>query len=143
MGVRRSWDGEAVCSELQQISDRINHPAAYVISDNASIMNKGVRKYESVHIKDVSHTLGMFMEHVYKGDELFQSYYEGAGPSQVQVGDESVGLPAAPQATVHSAFLKPVARNRMVDKDELCLFHTQCAGTGDLLIYPPVRLIHK
>ena len=74
MSVRPSWNGAAVCSELEEVSRRVNHPPLYVISDNAGIMNKGISKFNSVHIRDISHTLGMFMEHIYKDDDEFKSY---------------------------------------------------------------------
>jgi hypothetical protein len=74
MSVRPSWNSQAVCSELEDASKRVNHPPLYVISDNAGIMNKGIELFNSLRIKDVSHTLGMFMERVYNKDEEFNAY---------------------------------------------------------------------
>ena len=74
MSVRPSWNSQAVCSELEDASKRVNHPPLYVISDNASIMSQGINKFNSLRIKDISHTLGMFMERVYTKDEEFNSY---------------------------------------------------------------------
>jgi hypothetical protein len=37
-------------------------------------MNKGIRNFNSAHIRDVSHTLGMLMERVYSKEEEFCSY---------------------------------------------------------------------
>jgi hypothetical protein len=74
MGVRPSWNSQAVCTELEEASRRVGHPPRYVISDNASIMNKGVINFNSFRIRDISHTLGMFMERVYSKDEEFNSY---------------------------------------------------------------------
>jgi len=74
MGVRSSWNGETICAELEKITQNAEHPPSYVISDNASIMNKGISKSKSLHIRDISHTLGMFMERVYKNDSEFISY---------------------------------------------------------------------
>jgi hypothetical protein len=74
MSTRSSWNSQAVCSELEDVSKRINHRPMYVISDNASIMNQGISKFNTLQIKDISHTLGMFMERVYKKDEEFNAY---------------------------------------------------------------------
>jgi hypothetical protein len=74
MSVRSSWNSQAVCSELEDASKRVNHPPSYVISDNAGIMNNGISKFNTLQIKDISHTLGMFMERVYNKDEEFNSY---------------------------------------------------------------------
>ena len=45
MSVRSSWNSQAVCSELKEASKQVNHPPLYVISDNASIMNQGINKF--------------------------------------------------------------------------------------------------
>jgi hypothetical protein len=74
LSVRSSWNSEAVCKEMKSVSCRLNHPAEYVISDNASVMNKSIRDFDLPHIRDVSHTLGMFMERVYKKCEEFNAY---------------------------------------------------------------------
>jgi hypothetical protein len=74
MSVRSSWNSQSVCSELEDVSGRLHHPPAYVISDNASVMNKGIRLFNVPHIRDISHTLGMFMERVYKNCDEFHSF---------------------------------------------------------------------
>jgi hypothetical protein len=74
MNVRSSWNGDAIRSVLEDISRRLNLPPLYVISDNASIMNNGIGKFNVLHVKDISHTLGMFMERVYGKDEEFNAY---------------------------------------------------------------------
>jgi hypothetical protein len=76
MNVRRSWNGEAICSELGAIASRVHHHPSYVISDNATTLKKGIREFKSVHIKDISHTLGMLLERVYKNDKTFKAYTE-------------------------------------------------------------------
>jgi hypothetical protein len=82
ISVRSSWNGEALCEELKNISERVNRPPSYVISDNGSVMNKGIREFQSIQIKDVSHTLGMIMERVYSKDDEFNSYMKSS--SQVK-----------------------------------------------------------
>jgi len=74
MAVRQSWDGESVSAELDKVSTRVDHPPLYVISDNASIMKKGISKSNLLHIRDISHTLGMIMERVYKKEKEFISF---------------------------------------------------------------------
>ena len=74
MSVRSSWNSEALCSELEDVSVKMKRSPAYVISDNASVMNKGIRDFGARHIRDVSHTLGMFMERIYKNCDEFNSF---------------------------------------------------------------------
>jgi hypothetical protein len=74
MSVRPSWNSQRVCSELEEVCGQLERPPAYVISDNASVMNKAIRDFGALHIRDISHTLGMFMERVYKNCEEFTTY---------------------------------------------------------------------
>jgi hypothetical protein len=74
MSIRSSWNGAAITSELNNISKRSGHAPAYVISDNAGIMNKGVCDSKLLHIRDISHSLGMFMKRIYDNDQEFKSY---------------------------------------------------------------------
>ena len=72
--VRPSWNGEAITSELKDISKKVGHNPLYAISDNASTMNKGIRESNLLHIRDISHTLGLIMKRIYDKDEEFNSY---------------------------------------------------------------------
>jgi transposase-like protein len=74
MSVRSSWNSQSVCAELEAVSKHGKKPPQYVISDNAGIMNKGIRNFNSLQIRDISHTLGIFMERVYSKDDEFISY---------------------------------------------------------------------
>jgi len=74
MAVRHSWDGESIRSELEKVSKRVGRSPLHVISDNASIMKNGVSKSNLLHIRDISHTLGMILERVYKKDKEFKSF---------------------------------------------------------------------
>lgn len=71
MAVADSWNGERVAERLTIASARVGHHPEYVISDNASIMNKGVLCANFKHQHDISHSLGMFLERTYKYDQEF------------------------------------------------------------------------
>jgi hypothetical protein len=74
MSVSRSWDGDGICTELEKVSKQAHCPPTHVTSDNASIMKKGIFKSKLLHIRDISHTLGMLMERIYKKDKMFTSF---------------------------------------------------------------------
>jgi len=74
MGVRSSWNAQSICTELKGISGQASRSPSYVISDNASVMNRAIKDFDSPQIKDISHTLGMFMERIYSKDAEFTSY---------------------------------------------------------------------
>jgi hypothetical protein len=74
IAVANSWSGEGVGVQLQKAAKKVGHNPLYVISDNASIMNKGVRCAEMKHQHDISHSLGMYLERAYKGESDFNDY---------------------------------------------------------------------
>ncbi len=74
IAIAESWNGEGVCTQLGKASKKVGHNPLYVISDNASIMNKGVRCAELKHQHDISHSLGMYLERTYKEESDFKDY---------------------------------------------------------------------
>ena len=74
MSVSCSWTGEKVKEQLEQVTEKVGHQPEYVISDNASIMNKGIRLCGLHHHRDISHSLGMYLERTYKQASDFQAY---------------------------------------------------------------------
>jgi hypothetical protein len=74
MAVSESWTGEKVKDQLEKVAHKVGHQPKYVISDNASIMNKGIRLSGISQHSDISHTLGMYLERRYKNEEDFKAY---------------------------------------------------------------------
>lgn len=74
MAVADSWNGEGVGRQLETAAGKVGHNPEYVISDNASIMNKGIRCANFKQQHDISHSLGMFLERTYKNDLEFINY---------------------------------------------------------------------
>lgn len=74
IAVAESWNGENVGLQLQQAAKKVGHDPAYVISDNASIMTKGIRCAQMKHHHDISHSLGMYLERTYKEESDFKTY---------------------------------------------------------------------
>jgi hypothetical protein len=73
ISVEKSWNGLLISDKLQEITTAMGSAPAYVVSDNASIMNKGIRDSSLIHLRDVGHTLAMFLERQYKDDAEFLS----------------------------------------------------------------------
>lgn len=74
IAVADSWNGEGVETQLKTASKKVGHNPLYVISDNASIMKKGIRCAEFKHQRDISHSLGMYLERMYKNELDFKNY---------------------------------------------------------------------
>ena len=74
MSVSSSWTGEGVKTQLETAAKKVGHQPEYVISDNASIMNKGIRLSGINHHRDISHSLGMYLERTYREAPDFKEY---------------------------------------------------------------------
>lgn len=74
MAVAESWNGQDIGAQLKTAADKVGHNPLYVISDNASVISKGVRCSGFAHQRDISHSLGMFLERTYKNEADFQAY---------------------------------------------------------------------
>lgn len=74
IAVAESWNGEGVKKQLETAANKVGHPPEYVISDNASILSKGIKCAGFRHQRDISHSLGMFLERAYKDEPDFMDY---------------------------------------------------------------------
>ena len=74
ISVSNSWTGEGVKARLQEAARKVGHQPRYVVSDNASVMNKAIRLSGINHHRDISHTLGMYLERTYKHATDFKQY---------------------------------------------------------------------
>ena len=72
ISIAKSWNGTTIKEVLEKVAEKIGHAPEYVISDNGSTIGKAVRDAGYKHHLDVSHSLGMFLERVYKNEKDFQ-----------------------------------------------------------------------
>ena len=72
ISIAKSWNGESIKNVLEKVAKKVGHAPEYVISDNGSTVRKAVRESGFKHHLDISHSLGMFLERVYKKDADFQ-----------------------------------------------------------------------
>ncbi|MEO7176201.1 MAG: hypothetical protein ABIV51_09900 [Saprospiraceae bacterium] len=74
IAVSESWNGEKIGAQLKAATEKVGHEPLYIISDNASVMNKGIRCSGIPHRRDISHSLGMLLERIYKNEADFKEY---------------------------------------------------------------------
>ncbi len=74
IAVAKSWNGEGIKRHLDIVAKKVGHRPNYVISDNASIMKKGISEAKIKHQRDISHSLGMYLERAYKDETDFKHY---------------------------------------------------------------------
>jgi hypothetical protein len=74
IGVRASWCAQDVQEMLEKVQEKIGYKALYVMSDGGSNICKGIRDSGSVHVNDVGHAMGRYLEQTYKEHELFKAW---------------------------------------------------------------------
>ena len=74
ISVKSSWNGEKIKDVLVDIENRERKAPCYVLSDNAITIDKAVKNRGYEHIRDVGHTLAMFLERKYKNNDSFVAY---------------------------------------------------------------------
>jgi hypothetical protein len=74
MAVAESWSGENISDRLRKAGNRAGHAPLYIVSDKASVMIKGARLSGMKHYRDISHSLGMYLERTYKEEVDFKTY---------------------------------------------------------------------
>lgn len=72
--VKSGWNAETAHKALDSNIKTIGKNPEYVITDNDSKMRKAVTLSDYVWHRDISHTLAMFMERVYKKDADFVEF---------------------------------------------------------------------
>ncbi len=74
ISAKPSWNSRSITEDLQKSMLKMKAAPPYVVSDNCSSLAKGIRDTGLPHIRDVGHTLGMFLERIYKNNPEFTAY---------------------------------------------------------------------
>ncbi|MDR3266689.1 MAG: hypothetical protein LBT24_03865, partial [Tannerella sp.] len=74
ISVKKSWNSKSIVDNFSETEKKMGRSPIYIISDNAYTLCKGIRDKFFTHVRDVSHTLAMFVERQYKHDSAFQAF---------------------------------------------------------------------
>lgn len=138
IAVAESWNGENIGRQLQLAAQKTGHAPEYVISDNASVMNKGVRCAGMKHHHDISHSLGMFMERTYKKEADFESYVKCMSEAKFKHNMKKMAYLLPPTQRTIARFLNLSDwvkwSARMLD-----IFHTLSADEREIFSFIPAN----
>lgn len=105
ISVGKSWNGEKIKEVLEKVSAKIGHEPEYVISDNGSTIRKAVREAGYKHHLDISHSLAMFLERVYKKETDFQELSEKVQMAQLKYNMQEVAYLQPPSQRAIARFM--------------------------------------
>lgn len=103
ISIAKSWNGTSIKEVLEKIVEKIGHNPEYIISDNDSTIGKAVRDAGYKHHLDISHSMGMFLERVYKNDPDFQELSKKVSNARLKYNMKEV-------AFIQPPFQRSIAR---------------------------------
>ena len=74
MSVKSSWNGDSIKEIFDGVEKKMGTPPAYVVSDNGSTITKAVRKKGYVHVRDIGHSVSLFVQHTYENAKDFRAF---------------------------------------------------------------------
>ncbi len=74
ISVASRWNSQSIEEIFRQTERKVGSSPVYVVSDNDSKLVKAIGQSGYTHIRDISHTLALFSEGLYKHDEEFSTY---------------------------------------------------------------------
>ena len=105
ISIARSWNGESIKGVLEKVAEKIGHAPEYVISDNGSTIRKAVRESGFKHHLDISHSLGMFLERVYKKEDDFQKLSDEVNMARLKYNMQDVAFVQPPSQRSIARFM--------------------------------------
>lgn len=105
MSVSSSWDSEGVKDRLFVAANKMGSLPRYVISDNASIMKGGIARALLPYHRDISHSLGMFLERCYKEEEDFRLYTKSMSEAQFKHNMKKIAYLLPPRQRTIARFI--------------------------------------
>ena len=105
ISIAKSWKGTTIKDVLKKVSEKIGHDPEYVISDNGSTIGKAVRDAGYRHHLDISHSLGMFLERVYKNEPDFQELSKKVSDARLKYNMQEVAFIQPPSQRSIARFI--------------------------------------
>lgn len=105
ISIAKSWNGTTIKKTLEKVVAKIGHEPEYVISDNGSTVCKAIRDAGYNHHLDISHTLGMFLERVYKKDSDFQKLSKNVQQARLKYNMQDVAYIQPPSQRSIARFM--------------------------------------
>lgn len=103
--VKPGWNAETVQETLEANINAVGKKPEYVITDNDHKMRKAISLSGNVWHRDISHTLAMFMERVYKDDAEFKEFNDRVETSKKQNCMKEIAYLQSPSQRAKARFM--------------------------------------
>ena len=77
--VDSGWNASKIEDCLKKDEKKMGRKPNYIISDNDKKLQNAILGHQCVHIRDIGHTLAMFLQRVYSKEEDFSKFFKQIG----------------------------------------------------------------
>jgi len=105
LNVKQGWTAETVNAAIKDDVATVGKDPKYIITDNDSKMKKAVKLSGYTWHRDISHTLAMFMERIYKNDTDFVEFNKQIATCKKQFCMKEIAYLQSPSQRVKARFM--------------------------------------
>ncbi len=116
VNVRSGWTALTASETLDESIKVVGKQPSYIISDNDSKMRKAVELSNCTWHRDISHTLAMFMERVYKEDTEYVEFNKKMATCKKQYCMKEIAYLQSPSQRTKARFMNLSESVRWADK---------------------------
>jgi hypothetical protein len=103
--VKSAWTAQTVGEVLDKSFETVGKKPSYIISDNDSKMRKAVELSNCTWHRDISHTLALFMERVYKEDAEYLGFSKEMATCKMQYCMKEIAYLQSPSQRTKARFM--------------------------------------
>ena len=101
---KERWTGEMIAGQLRIVKEQIGN-VLYAVTDSCSTLKKGLRMAEINHTYDLTHSIAIALERIYKKDDDFKEYTHKMGQMRIKLCNSKYAHLIPPNQRSKSRFL--------------------------------------
>ena len=82
--VDSNWNSDSIKKAFETDEKKMGKSPLYIVSDNDSKLKKAISAYDCIHIRDVGHTVAMFLKQVYSKEDDFIAFSKHIGRLKIE-----------------------------------------------------------
>lgn len=101
---KERWTGDMIAGQLRIVKAQIGN-ILYAVTDGCSTLKKGLREAEINHTYDITHSIAIVLERIYKNDDDFKEYTHKMGQMRIKLCNSKYAHLIPPNQRSKSRFL--------------------------------------
>lgn len=101
---KERWTGDLIANQLRIVKGQVGN-ILYAVTDSCSTLKKGLREAEINHVYDLTHSIAIALEKIYKEDNDFKEYTHSMGQMRIKLCNSKYAHLIPPNQRSKSRFL--------------------------------------